>query len=357
MRPVAGLRLDPMRLRAAALSESDVQSQLFSQLEGLQAGNLLEQNQCLPVRIFSAQATHSAERQLSNLNVLVGNPAGADSQRPLTPLDAPGTIELAPKRSSITRMDGQRVNEIMAYVGNGVLPANVLQAFQNQLEIDPINLPGGCRIEYGGDDAERKIAVRNLLSRTPFIALAVIACLVLALGSVRMVALVCLVAIMSMGLGIGTLCLTGLPFGFMAIIGMMGLMGVAINDSIVVLSTLRAADHSRTGDLAAIVDTVVGCSRHVLSTTLTTMFGFLPLILEGGQFWPPLAVVIGFGVGGATMIALTFLPCAYLLLFKQVPQPMPCNDASDLADQIAKEVSELKQVLADRKPSPVRQSQ
>ena len=54
--------------------------------------------------------------------------------------------------------------------------------------------------------------------------------------------------------------------------------------------------------------------RHVVSTTLTTAAGFAPLVLAGGAFWPPVAVAIGGGVLGATLLALTFVPASFALL-------------------------------------------
>jgi multidrug efflux pump subunit AcrB len=50
------------------------------------------------------------------------------------------------------------------------------------------------------------------------------------------------------------------------------------------------------GDPDAIVDVVMDASRHIVSTTVTTFGGFLPLILEGSQFWPPFAMAIAGGV-------------------------------------------------------------
>jgi multidrug efflux pump subunit AcrB len=52
----------------------------------------------------------------------------------------------------------------------------------------------------------------------------------------------------------------------------------------------------------------------VVATSLTTIAGFLPLIVGGGGFWPPLAVTIAGGIAGATLLALYFVPCLYLLL-------------------------------------------
>ena len=54
-------------------------------------------------------------------------------------------------------------------------------------------------------------------------------------------------------------------------------------------------------------------TRHVVTTTLTTAVGFVPLILVGGEFWPPLAVAIATGVIGATFLALYLIPAVYFI--------------------------------------------
>ena len=63
-----------------------------------------------------------------------------------------------------------------------------------------------------------------------------------------------------------------------------------------------------------VVAVLMRATRHLLSTTLTTMAGFTPLILAGGGFWPPVAVAIGGGVAGATTLAVTFVPAMYVLV-------------------------------------------
>ena len=91
-------------------------------------------------------------------------------------------------------------------------------------------------------------------------------------------------------------------------------MGVAINGSIVVLAAIQASPSARLGDPEALVDAVMSCSRHILSTSLTTVGGFLPLMLGGGLFWPPLAVVIAGGVGFSVLLALVLTPALYRMV-------------------------------------------
>ncbi|MEM1304528.1 MAG: hypothetical protein AAGG46_06510, partial [Planctomycetota bacterium] len=90
---------------------------------------------------------------------------------------------------------------------------------------------------------------------------------------------------------------------------------------------------ARTGDPAAVRDVVVKASRHVFSTTLTTVAGFLPLLLGGGGFWPPLAATIAGGVTGATLLALSFVPAAYVLLMCRRSRATADGTADGTADE------------------------
>jgi multidrug efflux pump subunit AcrB len=145
-----------------------------------------------------------------------------------------------------------------------------------------------------------------------------VATLVLSFRSGVLAMLIGVVAVLSIGLGLLSLWLSGSDIGFNPILGMAGLIGVAINGSIVVIAAIRASAEARAGDPEAVVNETLGCTRHILSTTLTTMAGFLPLLLfTGGQFWPPLAVVLAGGVGFAVTLSLWFTPAAYCLISRR----------------------------------------
>jgi multidrug efflux pump subunit AcrB len=233
----------------------------------------------------------------------------------IVPVSSIAEIQLKPQRAVITRYNGRRMNEIQSFITAGTLPSEVLANLRLQLAESGLDqqLPPGS-LEFGGEASERDAAVNRLMANVSVLAVGMVASLVLALASFRLAALIGVVATLSIGLGMGALWLFGYPFGFMAIIGTMGLIGIAINDSIVVVASLEENRGAAAGDIDATVDTTIEVTRHVLATTATTVVGFLPLLLSGGGFWPPLAVAIGTGVAGATLISLTLVPSAFQLM-------------------------------------------
>jgi multidrug efflux pump subunit AcrB len=71
------------------------------------------------------------------------------------------------------------------------------------------------------------------------------------------------------------------------------------------------------------VDVVAGSSRHIVSTTITTFGGFLPLILGGGGFWPPFAMAVAGGVLLSTLLAFWFTPQMFALTLPRRGRAVP----------------------------------
>jgi hypothetical protein len=230
---------------------------------------------------------------------------------PGVPLNVLANVELVPEINSINRESGARVNMVQAYLEPFFLPGRALEDFRRRLGDSRFELPPGYQLDYGGETKERAESQRTLFSALPPLLVLMIGTVVLAFNSFRLAGIIGMVAIQSVGLALLTLWLFGYPIGFMAVVGTMGLVGLAINDSIVVLDGLTTDERSRDGTLTGIRDVVVESTRHIVSTTLTTIGGFLPLILFGGTFWPPLAIAIAGGLVGATLLALIFVPAVY----------------------------------------------
>ena len=146
-----------------------------------------------------------------------------------------------------------------------------------------------------------------------------IATIALTFNSFRLTAAALVVCVLSTGLSILSLAIMQFPFGINAIIGVIGSIGVSINAAIIIITALQAHSGATAGGRYAIRSVVMDSSRHIISTTVTTFGGFLPLILEGSQFWPPFAMAIAGGVLLSTVISFFLVPPMFLLLTRIGP--------------------------------------
>ena len=312
--PQLELEVEEEEVRLAGLDRRAIAQQLESNLEGTTGGSILESTEELPVRV---RLSASNRDRLNNITSLDSLPTqNSDDVLESIPLSSLGKITLKPELAKITRYNGQRVNTVQGFLTPGVLPDRALSDFKQQIENSNWQLPDGYSYEFGGEAEQKNDALGGLVSTIGVIAVLMVTTLVLSLGSFRLAAVIGVVAIASFGLGLFAIWLFDYPFGFNPIIGTVGLIGVAINDSIVVLAAIQQHPLAKLGNKQAIREVVLRSTRHVIATTLTTAIGFVPLLLDGGEFWPPLAIAIAGGVIGATLLALYLIPAAYLIVIR-----------------------------------------
>jgi len=294
----------------AGMRLTGIAAQLQGGLEGFTAGSVIEGVQELPVRIQLPDTIQADFAALRTLPL----PAGAEGNQ-WAPLEALGSLRLVPEAGTLTRRNAERMNAVRGWVLNDALPIEATEAVTRELEANGFSLPPGYRMEVGGDSENQAEAVGNLMLYVPVLVALTLATIVLSFRSVRLAALLFLVAGLTVGWGLLATWCMGFPLSFNTILGSLGLVGLAFNDNIVVLASIRADERARNGDPAAIARAATQTLRHLISTTLTTIGGFLPLLVfVGGDFWPPLAIVLAGGVAGCTLLALFFAPTAYLLL-------------------------------------------
>ena len=301
--PKLRFALDNESARLTGTDNVGVADALERSLSGTMGGSLIEGTEELPVRVRVGSGFRGSVAEIETLSL--------PTSMGWTSLASLGDLDLVPEIATVAHRNRRRVNTIQGFIRAGTLPSTVLAELKAKLADSGFETPEGYELEIGGESAKRDEAVGNLASSAALLLVAMAAALVLTFNSFRFAAIVGIVGFLSVGLALLAVAVYGAPFGFMTIVGAMGLIGIAINDSIVVLAALRDDKDARTGDVAATVRVVRRASRHVLSTSLTTMAGFAPLILAGGAFWPPLAIAIAGGVAGATVIAVTLVPAAH----------------------------------------------
>ena len=296
----------------AGLNLTDIAQQLQMALEGRVGGSILEDTEEVPISIQVSDIERSELGELASLPIV--NRQLSQEQQWL-PLSAVGQFDLVPTVSGISRQNGVRVNHVEGFLSPNATAIDASRHLSELLEKSRFALPPGYSIRMAGDADEQQEAVGQLATYAPVLLVLMIATLILTFNSVRLALVIGSVAILSVGLGMLSLWISGMPIGFNPILGSAGLIGVAINGSIVVIAAINANDKAKMGDTREIVVETLGCSRHILSTTFTTVGGFIPLLLfSEGTFWPPLAVVLAGGVGFSVMLSLVFTPTvvAYL---------------------------------------------
>jgi multidrug efflux pump subunit AcrB len=312
--------VDENEARLLGLSLADVARQMQAALVGVTGGSLVEGTKTLPIRVRFGNDTRASATAISDLPIRPGTATGPDSL-PVVPLSGIARPRLEPSDGTIVRRNGERANTLQVFLVPGVLPEEGLQQIRAALAETGFTLPPDIRMEIGGDSDARADVVANLVAQIGLIATLAIATIALTFMSFRLTAVTLVVAVLSAGLSMLSLAVMQFPFGITAIIGVIGSIGVSINAAIIILTGLQADARASAGDRRAIATVTAASSRHILSTTVTTFGGFLPLILAGGGFWPPFAVAIAGGVALSTIVSFYFVPPVFALVARRTASP------------------------------------
>ncbi|MBR28034.1 MAG: acriflavin resistance protein [Rhodobacteraceae bacterium] len=308
--PKLAFALDEERARLAGLDLVSVARQLDAALEGVTGGSLVEGSEELPVRVRVGAADRADAGFVETFDVVA--PGGA-----LIPLSTLGEMRVIPSESAISRRGGERTNTVQAYVRWGVLPEAALARARAALDEAGFEVPPGYRLEVGGDSDARNEVITNLMAPLGLILTLSFATVVLTFNSFRLAGVAVVVMGLSAGLSILALAIFQYPFGITAVIGVIGSIGVSINAAIIIMTALQEAPAAAAGDRDRMAEIVLGASRHIVSTTVTTFGGFLPLIVGGGGFWPPFAMAVAGGVLLSTVVSFYFTPPMFALVMRK----------------------------------------
>jgi multidrug efflux pump len=290
----------------AGLSLVEISQQLQYALDGKIGGSVLEGTEEIPIRIRVGDDFRGELVQIQSLPLLSEK---LISQGVSIPVSALGDFSLKPMVAGISRQNGERVNNVEAFLLPGATAIDASERLLKRLKDMKFSMPKGYHFKMAGDADEQQEAVGQLATYAPVLLVLMITTLILSFRSLRLALVIGSVAILSVGLGMLSLWISGLPIGFNPLLGCAGLIGVAINGSIVVIAAINANPQAKAGDIDQIIEETMGCSRHILSTTFTTVGGFIPILLfSEGTFWPPLAVVLAGGVGFSVILSLVFTP-------------------------------------------------
>ncbi|GKX51788.1 efflux RND transporter permease subunit [Budvicia aquatica] len=218
----------------------------------------------------------------------------------------------------IMRLDRKRTLTVQAdpSSASGETSAELLQRIKPG--IDAIELPRGYELEWGGDYESTNEAQAGLFTSLPVAFVVMFIITVLMFSSFKNALAIWLtIPLALIGVTVGFL-LTGIPFGFMALIGLLSLSGMLIRNGIVLVDEI-GQQRQKKPILEAIIDASTSRLRPILLTAFTTVLGLAPLLSDA--FFQSMAVVIMFGLGFATVLTLLVLPVIYSCMNSDKKKP------------------------------------
>ena len=298
--------------RTLGVSVDDLARQVRAGFYGAEALRVQRGRDEVKVMVRLPKSERDALTDLGNMRIRT--PAGA--QIPLSEV-ASASYGFGP--SSIQRRDRRRVVTVRADVNEEVISAQEVVTALNagivpRLEAD---YPG-LKVSFEGEQREQSETV-GALARGFMIALFVIyALLAIPFKSyIQPFIVMCAIPFGVIGALLAHM-LLGLSVGIISLFGIVGLSGVVVNDSLVLIDFINERRRSGVPMAQAIVEGAQARFRPILLTSLTTFVGVLPLILERSlqaQFLVPMAASLGFGILFATFVLLLLVPAITMMVY------------------------------------------
>lgn len=320
----------------SGIERSDVANALLAATDGMPVGVLNDQERMVPLNlqvrndngsrinnfdeipVWSMMNVHLSNEEMQS--ALSGGQTMSELQDKIfraVPLsNVVDDVRLDWDEDLVMRLNGQRVIEAECDPNPDnpyATPAKAVNSIKD--EIEAIHLPDGYSMRWVGEGEVQGEAIGNLMKYVPITIFLILVILLLLFNSWRKVILI-LLCFPFVFCGITpSLLLSGQPMTFMAIIGMMGLIGMMVKNAIVLVDEInRLQKEENASPFTAVVEATVSRVRPVLMASLTTIVGMIPLV--GDPMYSSMAITIMGGLAVGTIITLILLPLFYSTLFR-----------------------------------------
>lgn len=257
-----------------------------------------------------ARATDEQRLSLSTLSTLqVMLPNGRT-----VPLSQLATFEYQQEYPSIQRRDGVPTLTVRADVAAGQLPETAVTALAPAVARLNATLPPSYRIDVGGVVEESGKSQASIIAVVPAMLFVIFTLLMAQLQSFSRLLLVLSVVPMGLIGVVGALLLFQQPLGFVAILGVLSLIGMIARNGVILIEQIEIERREGRPPWEAVVEASLSRFRPIVLTAISTVLGLIPIAVT--IFWGPMAIAIMGGLIVATLLTLVFLPALYIAWFR-----------------------------------------
>lgn len=310
--PVLRFVPDQDRLNLIGLSPTEVGQQLQFLLTGVAVTQVREDIRNVPVVARSAGDNRLDPARLADFSL-----SSRDGRR--IPLDQIGHSEIRLEEPILKRRDRTPVITVRSEINEATQPPEVSKQVLQALQPLIASLPAGYRIEMGGSIEEASKANAALAQIFPAMIAATLIILILQVRSLSTMMMVLLTAPLGLIGVVPALILFNQPFGFNAILGLIGLAGILMRNTLILTEQIKENKAAGHDDYHAVVEATVQRTRPVILTALAAVLAFIPLTTS--VFWGSMAYTLIGGTAVGTVLILLFLPALYAAWFRIKPTP------------------------------------
>ncbi|MFA5081935.1 MAG: efflux RND transporter permease subunit, partial [Hydrogenophilaceae bacterium] len=300
---IVRVRIDQDKARLLGVSSQDLAVFLNTTLNGVAATTYREADRIVSVELRGAEAERGHLGRLADLVV----PTRAGKGVPLAQIAA---IEYTHEPGMVWRRNRLPTITVRGNVyGTGIEPATVTGQILPELETIRAQLPPGFLLETGGSVEESGKAQGAVFAGIPFFIAVVLTVLMVQLQKFSRVVMVVLTAPLGI-IGVAAfLLLFGKPFGFMALLGVIAMLGMIMRNSVILIDQIDQDMAAGKAEWEAIVGSAVRRFRPIVLTASAAVLAMIPL--SRNVFFGPMAVSIMGGLLVATLLTMLFLPALY----------------------------------------------
>lgn len=317
--PVLRFIPDQDRLNLIGLSPAEVGRQLQFLLTGIAVTQVREDIRNVPIVARSAGGERLDPTRLADFSLM-----SRDGRA--VPLDQVGHSEVQLEEPIMKRRDRTPVVMIRSDINEATQPPEVSKDIKTALQPLIASLPAGYRIELGGSIEEATKANDALATIFPVMIAAMLIVIMLQVRSFSMMAMVVLTGPLGLAGVVPMLLIFHQPFGFNAILGLIGLAGILMRNTLILTDQIKENLAAGLDEYHAVIEATVQRTRPVILTALAAVLAFIPL--THSVFWGSMAYTLIGGTAVGTVLILLFLPALYAAWFRIKPTADDMHEVS-----------------------------
>jgi multidrug efflux pump subunit AcrB len=304
---VLRIDVDQNRARQLGVSSQDIATMLNNVVGGLAITQMYDSIYLINIVARADRAERVAIETFQGLQL-----AGRGGEP--VPLPAIATVQYQIEQPIVWRRDRQPTITLQASVLGDQQPATVVNQLKPAVAKFTAGLPATYSVAVGGTVEESAKGERPISDVVPLMLFLMATVLMMQLQSVQKLFLVVSVAPLGLIGVVAALLITGQPLGFVAILGVLALIGIIIRNTVILVSQIDAFRADGLTPWNAVVEATLHRMRPILLTAAAASLGMIPIARE--VFWGPMAFAMIGGIVVATLLTLLFLPALYVAWYR-----------------------------------------